>query len=69
VFVFFVQESPAKLGAPLVVEICYVSLVCYQVAPYCSDQGADLEKHVWGLDKYMADDVGKLSSNFFDLAT
>ena len=33
VFGFFVQVSPAKLGTPLVVGSCYVSLVCYQVVP------------------------------------
>jgi hypothetical protein len=61
VFGFFVQASPAKLGTPLVVGSCYVSSVCYQVAPCCSDQDADLRQHVQGLVKYMADDVGKLS--------
>ena len=61
VFGFFMQASPAKLGTPLVVGSCYVSSVCYQVAPCCSDQGADLGQHVRGLVKYMADDVGKLS--------
>jgi len=55
------QASPAKLEVPLVVESCYVSLVCYQVAPCYSDQGADLGQHIRGLMKYMADDVGKLS--------
>jgi hypothetical protein len=69
VFGFFVQELPAKLEIPLVVGFCYVSSVCYQVAPYCSNQGADLGQHVWGLDKYMADDVGKLSLKFSDPAT
>ena len=71
-FRFFVKESPVKLGTPLVVRSYYVSLVCYQVAPCCSDQGAsaDLEQHVWGLDMHMSDDVGKLSDFFFfDLAT
>ena len=63
------QELPPKLGTSLVVEFCYVSLVCYQVAPYCSDQGANLGQHVRGLDKYTADDVGKLSFKFFDPAT
>jgi hypothetical protein len=48
------------------VEFCYVSLVCYQVAPCCSDQGVDLRQHVRGLVKYMADDIGKLSLKFFD---
>jgi hypothetical protein len=57
------------LGIPLVVGFCYVSSVCYQVAPCCSDQGADLGQHVQGLDKYMADDVGNLSLKFFDPAT
>ena len=61
VFGFFMQASPAKLGTPLVVRSRYVSLVCYQVAPFYSDQGADLRQHVRGLVKYMADDVGKLS--------
>jgi hypothetical protein len=60
-FGFFVQESPAMLGTLLVVRFCYVSSLCYQVAPCCSDQGVDLGQHVWALDKYMADDVGKLS--------
>jgi len=32
-------------------------------------QGANLGQHVRGHDKYMADDVGKLSSNFCDPAT
>ena len=49
------------------VESYYVSLVCYQAAPCCSDQGADLGQHVWGLDTRMSDDVGKLS-DFFDPA-
>ena len=62
------QELPAKLETSLVVGSCYVSSVCYQVAPCCSDQGADLGEHIWGLDKYMADDVGKLSLKFFDPA-
>jgi hypothetical protein len=30
-----------------------IKLVCYQVAPRCSDQGADLGQHVRGLDKYI----------------
>ena len=60
------QESSAKLGTPLVVGSCYVSSVCYQVAPCCSDQGADLGKQVWGLDTRMSDDVGKLP-DFFSL--
>ena len=34
----------------------------------CSDQGDDLGQHVRGLDKYMTDDVGKLSLKFFDRA-
>ena len=63
------QTSPAKLGTSLVVGSCYVSSVCYQVAPCRLDQGADLGQHVRGLDKYMADDVGKLSLNFLDPAT
>ena len=61
-FGFFVQELPAVLGILLAVGSCYVSSVCYQVAPYCLDQGADLEQHIWGLDTHMTDDVGKLSS-------
>jgi hypothetical protein len=36
-FGFFMQELLAKLGIPLVVGFCYVSLVCYQVAPYYLD--------------------------------
>ena len=60
VFGFFMQASPAKLRAPLVVGSCYVSSVCYQAAPCCSDQGADLGQHVWGLDTRMSDDVGKV---------
>ena len=63
-FGFFVQESPAKLETPLVVGPCYVSSVCFQVAPCCSDQGANLGQHVWGLGKYMTDGVGKLSDLF-----
>ena len=63
------QESPAKLGSPLAFRFCYVSSLCFQVAPCCSDQGADLGQHVWGLDKYMIDDVGKHSLKFFDPAT
>ena len=66
VFGFFVQASPTKLGTPLVVESCYVSSVCYQAAPCCSDQGADLGQHVWGLDTRMSDDVSKLL-DFFSL--
>jgi hypothetical protein len=61
--------SLAKLGIPFVVGFCYVSSVCYQVAPCCSDQGADLGQHVRGLVKYMVDDVGKLSLKFFDPST
>jgi hypothetical protein len=45
----------------LVVGFCYVSSLCYQVAPCCSDQGTDLGQHVRALDKYMVNDVGKLS--------
>ena len=60
------QGSPAKLGTPLAVRSCYVSLVCYQLAPCCSDQGADLGQHIWGLDTCMLDDVGKLL-DFFSL--
>ena len=61
---FFMQASPAKLGTPLVVGSSYVSSVCYQVAPCCSDQGADLGQHNWGPDTNMSDDVGKLSDLF-----
>jgi len=64
-----VQASSAKLGTSLVIESCYVSSVCYQVASYRSDQGADLRPHVRDLDKYMTDDIDKLSLNFFDPAT
>jgi len=53
----------------LVVGFCCVSLVCYQVASCYSDQGADLGQHVRGFDKYTADNIGKLSLNFFDPAT
>ena len=55
------QRRRGLLGAPLVVGSCYVSSVCYQAAPYYSDQGADFGRHVWGLDMRMSDDVGKLS--------
>ena len=58
------QESPAKLGTPLVFGFCYVSSLCFPIAPCCSDQGADLGQHFWGLDKYMIDDVGKLLDLF-----
>ena len=58
------QESPAKLVTPLAFEFCYVLSLCFQVAPCCSDQGADLGQHFWGLDKYMIDDVGKLLDLF-----
>ena len=58
------QESPAKLGTPLAVRSCYVSSVCYQLAPCCSDQGAFLGQHVWGLDTHMTDDIGKLLGLF-----
>ena len=63
------QESPAKLGTPLVVGFCYVSsidspagllcfadaacYVCYQDVPCCPDQGADPRWHVRSLDKYI----------------
>ena len=33
VFRFFVQALLAKLGTPLEIGSCYVSLVCYQVVP------------------------------------
>ena len=66
VFGFFMQELLAKQGTPLVVgSRCFPS-VCYQAAPCCSDQGADLGQHVWGLDTRMSDDVGKLL-DFFSL--
>jgi hypothetical protein len=42
---------------------------CAIKTPCCSDQGADLRQHARGLDKYMADDVGKLSLKLFDPAT
>ena len=58
------QELPAKLGTPLAVGSCYVSSLCFQVAPCCLDQGADLGQHIWGLDKYMTDGVGKLLELF-----
>ena len=57
------------MGTFLVVGSCYVSSVSYQVAPCHSDQGANLGQHVWGHDKYMTDDVGKLSLKIFDPAT
>ena len=60
------QESPAKLETPLAVRSCYVSSVCYQLAPCCLDQDADLGQHVWSLDTHMSDDVGKLL-DFFSL--
>jgi hypothetical protein len=76
-FGFFVTSSSATLETRqlrwglLSIRVlrgsCYVSSVCYQVAPYCSDQGADLGQHVRGLDTYMTDDVGKFSRLFFDL--
>jgi hypothetical protein len=58
-----VQESPAKLGTALVVGF---SLVCYQVTPCCSDQGANLGQHVRGLDKYMTDDADYFTESFID---
>jgi hypothetical protein len=63
-----VHELPAKLGTSFVVGFCYVSSLCYQITPCYSDQGANLGQHVWGLDKYMIDDVDKLSLKFFDPA-
>ena len=63
-FGFFVQESPAKLGTPLVFGFCYVSSLCFQAAPCFLDQVADLGQHVWGLDKYMIDGIGKLLDLF-----
>ena len=59
------RTSPATPGTPLLLRSCYVSSVCYQAAPRCSDQGADLGQHVWGLDTCMLDDVRKLSDFFF----
>ena len=44
---------------------CYASSVCYQAAPCCLDQGADLGQHVWGLGTHMLDDVSKLLDFFF----
>jgi hypothetical protein len=37
--------------------LCFASikLVCYQVAPCCSDQGADFGQRVRGPDKYILD--------------
>ena len=32
-----------------------ITLVCYQVAPCCSGQGAELGQCVGGLDKYISD--------------
>ena len=58
------QESSTKLGTPLAFGFCYVSSLCFQVAPCCSDHGADLGQLIWGLDKYMTDGVGKLSDLF-----
>ena len=52
-------------GDSSVLGSCYVSSVCYQAAPCCSDQGADLVQRVWGLDTGMSDDVDKLSDLFF----
>ena len=43
--------------------------MCYQVAPCCSGQGADLGQYVGGLDTHMTDEVGKFSRLFFDPAT
>ena len=40
--------------------------MCYQAAPGCLDQGANLGPHVWGLDTRMLDDIGKLL-DFFSL--
>ena len=59
------RASPATPGTPSMVGSCYASSVCYEAAPCCSDQGADLGQHVWGLDTRMSDDVGKLSDFFF----
>ena len=59
------RSSPATSGTPRCLDIasyagdssvlrsCYVSSVCYQAAPCCSDQGADLGQHVWGLDMHI----------------
>ena len=61
---FFMQEPLAKLGTPLAFGFCYVSSLCFQVAPCYSDQGANLGQHIWGLDKYMIDGFGKLLDLF-----
>ena len=58
------QESPAKLGTPLAFGFWYVSSLCFEVAPCYSDQVADLGQHIWGIDKYMIDGVGKLLDLF-----
>jgi hypothetical protein len=42
---------------------------CAIKTPRCSDQGADLGQHARGLDKYMANDIGKLSLKFFNPTT
>ena len=63
-FGFFVHMSSAKLGTPSMVGSYYVSSVCYQAAPCCSNQGADLGQYVWGLDTRMSDDIGMLSDYF-----
>ena len=59
------KSCQLRLGTLLVAGSCYVSSVCYQVTPCCSDQGANLGQHVWGLDMRMSNDVGKVSDFFF----
>ena len=66
------RTSPATLGTPQCSDIASYAgdsldgrillrlIGCYQAAPCCSDQGANLGQHVWGLDTRMSDDVGKL---------
>ena len=40
--------------------------MCYQATPCYLDLGADLGRHIWGLDTRMLDDIGKLL-DFFSL--
>ena len=55
-------------GDSSVLRSCYVLSVCYQAAPCCSDQGADLGQHVWDLDtRIMLAKI--LDFFFFDPAT
>ena len=63
------QELPAKARDSLGGRVLLRLIGVLSAAPCCSDQGADLGQHVWGLVKYMADDVGKLSLKIFDRAT